>query len=229
MKTTDIYGLPYIEADDLVSAAPAQFKTMAEGIETALVEVDSRNTPAGVKPVIATTLEALAAQTGVTGQTGYVTADTTTANNGPYFWNGSAWLPYATGGMLDDLRNQLTQGYESAKFTWQNTGSFQPDSYGGGMEIVVDRANRLLHVHLSGFKSAVTLSSAFPVFHYASGPKPSRAVNLGCLWSIPGSNFAKQANWNTDGSVSVIGSLAVNDRCLHTPRTLPIPAGVTFA
>ena len=70
MKTTDIYGLPYIEADDLVSAAPAQFKTMAEGIETALAEVDSRNTPAGVKPVIATTLEALAAQTGVTGQTG---------------------------------------------------------------------------------------------------------------------------------------------------------------
>ena len=131
--------------------------------------------------------------------------------------------------MLDDLRNQLTQGYESAKFTWQNTGSFQPDSYGGGMEIVVDRANRLLHVHLSGFKSAVTLSSDFPVFHYASGPKPSRAVSLGCLWSIPGSNFAKQAKWNTDGSVSVIGGMAVNDRCLHTPRTLPIPAGVTFA
>lgn len=117
MKTTDIYGLPYIEAGDLVSAAPAQFKTMAEGIETALAEVDSRNTPAGVKPVIATTLEALAAQTGVTGQTGYVTADTTTANNGPYFWNGSAWLPYATGGMLDDLRNQLTQGYESGTVT----------------------------------------------------------------------------------------------------------------
>lgn len=122
MKTTDIYGLPYIEASDLVSAAPAQFKTMAEGIETALAEVDSRNTPAGVKPVIATTLEALAAQTGVTGQTGYVTADTTTANNGPYFWNGSAWLPYATGGMLDDLRNQLTQGYESGTFSGQTNG-----------------------------------------------------------------------------------------------------------
>ena len=122
MKTTPIYGLPYIEADDLVSSAPAQFKTMAEGIETALTEVDSRNTPAGVKPVIATTLEALAAQTGVTGQTGYVTADTTTANNGPYFWNGSAWLPYATGGMLDDLRNQLTQGYESGTFSGQTNG-----------------------------------------------------------------------------------------------------------
>ena len=122
MKTTPIYGLPYIEADDLVSSAPAQFKTMAEGIETALTEVDSRNTPAGVKPVIATTLEALAAQTGVTGQTGYVTADTTTANNGPYYYNGTAWLPYATGAMLDSLRNQLTQGYESGTFSGQTNG-----------------------------------------------------------------------------------------------------------
>ena len=94
---------------------------MAEGIETALTEVDSRNTPAGVKPVIATTLEALAAQTGVTGQTGYVTADTTTANNGPYYYNGTAWLPYATGAMLDSLRNQLTQGYESGTVTLQTS------------------------------------------------------------------------------------------------------------
>lgn len=122
MKTTPIYGLPYIEAVDLVSSAPAQFKTMAEGIETALTEVDSRNTPAGVKPVIATTLEALAAQTGVTGQTGYVTADTATANNGPYYYNGTAWLPYATGAMLDSLRNQLTQGYESGTFSGQTNG-----------------------------------------------------------------------------------------------------------
>ena len=68
MKTTPIYGLPYIEAGDLVSSAPAQFKTMAEGFENALNEVDSRNTPAGVKPAIATTLETLAGITGVTGQ-----------------------------------------------------------------------------------------------------------------------------------------------------------------
>lgn len=122
MKTTPIYGIPYLDGSDLVSGAPEQFAKMANGVETALTEVDSRNTPAGVKPVIATTLEALAAQTGVTGQTGYVTADTTTANNGPYFWNGSAWLPYATGGMLDDLRNQLTQGYESGTFSGQTNG-----------------------------------------------------------------------------------------------------------
>ena len=122
MKTTDIYGLPYIEAGDLVSAAPAQFKTMAEGDRNRSGRGRFTQHAAGVKPVIATTLEALAAQTGVTGQTGYVTADTTTANNGPYFWNGSAWLPYATGGMLDDLRNQLTQGYESGTFSGQTNG-----------------------------------------------------------------------------------------------------------
>ena len=96
MKTTPIYGLPYIEPADLVSSAPAQFKTMAEGFETALNEVDSRNTPAGVKPAIATTLEALAGIAGVTGQTGYVTADPAESNNGPYCWTGSAWLRYAT-------------------------------------------------------------------------------------------------------------------------------------
>ena len=95
MKTTPIYGLPYIEAGDLVSSAPAQFKTMAEGFENALNEVDSRNTPAGVKPAIATTLETLAGITGVTGQAGYVTADPAKGNNGPYCWTGSAWARQA--------------------------------------------------------------------------------------------------------------------------------------
>lgn len=108
MDKTPIYGLPYINARDLVSGAPAQFKSMAEGVEKALKEVDDRNNTNGVKPMVATTLANLAKLKGVTGQTGYVTSDTTTANNGPYFWNGSAWLPYATKSMLD----QLTQGYE---------------------------------------------------------------------------------------------------------------------
>lgn len=112
MKTTPIYGIPYLDGSDLVSGAPEQFSKMANGVETALTEVDNRNTPDGVKPAIATTLETLAGITGVTGQTGYVTADETESNNGPYFWNGTAWLPYATRAMLDALRNQLTQGYE---------------------------------------------------------------------------------------------------------------------
>ena len=69
--------------------------------------MDSRNTPAGVKPAIATTLETLAGITGVTGQTGYVTADPAEGNNGPYYWSGSAWLPYATGAMLDALSSRV--------------------------------------------------------------------------------------------------------------------------
>lgn len=103
MKTTPIYGLPYIEAGDLVSSAPAQFKTMAEGFENALNEVDSRNTPAGVKPAIATTLETLAGITGVTGQAGYVTADPAEGNNGPYCWTGSAWARIATISDVSDI------------------------------------------------------------------------------------------------------------------------------
>lgn len=117
MDKTPIYGLPYINASDLVSGAPAQFKSMAEGVEKALKEVDDRNNTNGVKPMVATTLANLAKLKGVTGQTGYVTSDTTTANNGPYFWNGSAWLPYATKSMLD----QLTQGYEAGTVTLQTT------------------------------------------------------------------------------------------------------------
>ncbi len=108
MKTTPIYGIPYLEGNDLVSSAPEQFANMANGVETALNnEVDNRNTPAGVKPAIATTLETLAGLTGVTGQTGYVTADPTESNNGPYYWSGSAWLPYATGTMLDALSSRV--------------------------------------------------------------------------------------------------------------------------
>uniref|UniRef100_UPI00359CB63E hypothetical protein n=1 Tax=Bifidobacterium adolescentis TaxID=1680 RepID=UPI00359CB63E len=107
MKTTPIYGIPYLEGSDLVSGAPEQFANMANGVETALNEVDNRNTPEGVKPAIATTLETLAGITGVTGQTGYVTADPTESNNGPYYWDGTAWLPYVTGAMLDALSSRV--------------------------------------------------------------------------------------------------------------------------
>ena len=103
MKTTPIYGIPYLDGSDLVSGAPEQFAKMANGVETALTEVDSRNTPAGVKPVIATTLETLAGITGVTGQAGYVTADPAEGNNGPYCWTGSAWARIATISDVSDI------------------------------------------------------------------------------------------------------------------------------
>lgn len=123
----------------------------------------------------------------------------------------------------------LTQPLLYAKFKWQDTKSFQPDAYGGGMQIVVDERNRLLHVDLSGFKSTVSLSHDYPVFQYASGVKPSKAVSLGCLWGLPVGSWAKQATWNANGTIMVVGGLANGDRCMHTPRTLPIPDGVTFS
>ena len=130
---------------------------------------------------------------------------------------------------MSDVWDSLTQPLLYAKFKWQDPKSFQPDAYGGGMQIVVDERNRLLHVDLSGFKSTVNLSHDYPVFQYASGVKPSKAVSLGCLWALPVGNWAKQATWNANGTIMVVGGLSNGDRCMHTPRTLPIPDGVTFS
>ena len=130
---------------------------------------------------------------------------------------------------MSDVWDSLTQPLLYAKFKWQDTKSFQPDAYGGGMQIVVDERNRLLHVDLSGFKSTVNLNRDYPVFQYASGVKPSKAVSLGCLWALPVGNWAKQATWNANGTIMVVGGLSNGDRCMHTPRTLPIPDGVTFS
>lgn len=88
--TTPIYGLTYPEGSDLVSTAPDSFKSMAETFEQALDQVDRRDTPEGVKPVIATTLETLASITGVTGQPGFVTGGND--DNGPYVWDGTQWV-----------------------------------------------------------------------------------------------------------------------------------------
>lgn len=87
--TTPIYGLSYPEGSDLVSTAPDSFKSMAETFEQALDQVDRRTTPEGVKPAVATTLEALRQITGVTGQTGYVTGGN---DDGPYVWDGAQWV-----------------------------------------------------------------------------------------------------------------------------------------
>lgn len=122
MKTTPIYGISYIEGGDLVSNAAAGFRKAAETTEAALKLVDQRSTIQGVKPVIAGTLTTLATMRGATGQTGYVTSDGN--NNGPYCWNGSAWVKYAQNTQIDSLQSQIdaiTQGYESGTVTLQTT------------------------------------------------------------------------------------------------------------
>lgn len=113
MKTTPTYGISYIEGGDLVSNAAAGFRKAAETTEAALKLVDQRSTIAGVKPAIAGTLATLATMRGSTGQTGYVTSDGN--NNGPYCWNGSAWVKYAQDTQINSLQSQIaaiTQGYE---------------------------------------------------------------------------------------------------------------------
>lgn len=122
MKTTPTYGISYIEGSDLVSNAAAGFKKAAETTEAALKLVDQRSTVEGVKPVIAVTLARLATMRGTTGQTGYVTSDGN--NNGPYCWNGSAWVKYAQNTQINSLQSQIaaiTQGYESGTVTIQTT------------------------------------------------------------------------------------------------------------
>lgn len=122
MKTTPIYGISYIEGGDLVSNAAAGFRKAAETTEAALKLVDQRSTIEGVKPVIAGTLTTLATMRGATGQTGYVTSDGN--NNGPYCWNGSAWVKYAQNTQINSLQSQIdaiTQGYESGTVTLQTT------------------------------------------------------------------------------------------------------------
>ena len=122
MKTTPIYGISYIEGGDLVSNAAAGFRKTAETTEAALKLVDQRSTVEGVKPVIAGTLASLATRRGVTGQTGYVTSDGN--NNGPYCWNGSAWVKYAQNTQINSLQSQIaaiTQGYESGTVTLQTS------------------------------------------------------------------------------------------------------------
>lgn len=122
MKTTPIYGISYIEGGDLVSNAAAGFRKAAETTEAALKLVDQRSTVEGVKPVIAGTLASLATRRGATGQTGYVTSDGN--NNGPYCWNGSAWVKYAQNTQINSLQSQIaeiTQGYESDTVTLQTS------------------------------------------------------------------------------------------------------------
>lgn len=122
MEITPIYGISYIEGGDLVSNAAAGFKKAAETTEAALKLVDQRSTIQGVKPVIAGTLATLATMRGSTGQTGYVTSDGN--NNGPYCWNGSAWVKYAQNTQINSLQSQIaaiTQGCESGTVTIQTT------------------------------------------------------------------------------------------------------------
>lgn len=104
MKHTDVYGLPYLEPDDFVRNAPAQFQETAKTYEKVLQQLDKRVMPAGVAPVTAATYEGLSAQTGRPGQVGYVSA-ATTDGGGMYVW-ADTWVPVATADTIFDILPQ---------------------------------------------------------------------------------------------------------------------------
>lgn len=89
--TTTNYKIPYPSGSDLVSKAPAQLQALAEKVDSALKEVDSRATTEGTAPIVVTTQSQLNSATANTGQIGYVTGDSTQEKRGPYIRGTSSW------------------------------------------------------------------------------------------------------------------------------------------
>ena len=219
--TTPIYGLSYPEGSDLVSTAPDSFRAMADTFEQALDQVDRRNTPAGVKPVIATTRNTLATLTGVTGQTGYVTADVA-ANNGAYVWTGSAWVKFAVASDVSAMRQWVKFG-----FRMQNDASFTGLAYGGENRLLYNAALRLIRVELAPFRSTVDVDR-YQVYQPSSGTiKPSKSLGIGQA-ILDGGTMGRELTLNTDGTVSV-GPEIKNGNLIHPlPNLIPVPSDVTI-
>lgn len=219
--TTPIYGLSYPEGSDLVSTAPDSFRAMADTFEQALDQVDRRNTPAGVKPVIATTRNTLATLTGVTGQTGYVTADVA-ANNGAYVWTRSAWVKFAVASDVSAMRQWVKFG-----FRMQNDASFTGLAYGGENRLLYNAALRLIRVELAPFRSTVDVGR-YQVYQPSSGTiKPSKSLGIGQA-ILDGGTMGRELTLNTDGTVSV-GPEIKNGNLIHPlPNLIPVPSDVTI-
>lgn len=99
-------------------------------------------------------------------------------------------------------------------------------TYGATNTITVK--DGLIFVDLSSFRSSVNVGN-FTVWMFKSGVKPSKAVGLGCVANVAGMAYGKQATWNTDGSVTLVGGIGSNDVVQCFQRIIPVPDGVTFA
>ncbi|MGE4628357.1 hypothetical protein ACEWFW_08140 [Bifidobacterium catenulatum subsp. kashiwanohense] len=82
-------------------------------------------------------------------------------------------------------------------------------------------------MELSSFRSTVEVGD-FPVWLFKAGVKPSETVGLGCVANVAGTTYGKQARWNTDGSVTLIGGLGSSDIVQCFPKIIPVPDGVEF-
>ena len=68
----------------------------------------------------------------------------------------------------------------------------------------------------------------YRVWLFQAGVKPSKTVGLGCVANVAGAAYGKQATWNTDGSVTLIGGVASSDIVQCFSKTIPVPDGVEF-
>ena len=108
---------------------------------------------------------------------------------------------------------------------WQSTGSFVPAAYGASNTITV--RDGLIFVDLSSFRSTVKVGD-YSVWLFEEGVKPSRTVGLGCVANVAGIAYGKQARWNADGSVTLIGGVGSSDIVQCFSKIIPVPDGVEF-
>lgn len=80
---------------------------------------------------------------------------------------------------------------------------------------------------LSSFRSTVKVSD-FTVWLFKAGVKPSKKISLGCVANVNGAAYGKQADWNTDGSVTIIGGVGSSDIVQCFQRIIAVPDGVEF-
>ena len=153
--------------------------------------------------------------------------------------SGTVWIPIAripisgiTAGTPVMLVKQLppmSQLWDSVTQTcqlqWQSTGSFVPAAYGASNTITV--RDGLIFVDLSSFRSTVNVGN-FTVWLFKAGVKPSKTIGLGCVANVNGTMHGKQATWNTDGSVALIGGVGSSDIVQCFSKIIPVPDGVEF-
>lgn len=134
--------------------------------------------------------------------------------------DGSRWI--RTGGAW----SREYQAGQQALFQVQDANSFQMPK---ASRIAVCQPLGVLYADLSSFHSTVDVPP-FPLYQYAGGPKPSKAVDLGALGVLVRNGVgAKGYRWDPDGTISCTGSIANGDDVIMHPAIIPIPDGVTFA
>lgn len=166
-------------------------------------------------------------------------ADPTVPSGSIHSASGTAWIPIAripisgitpgTPVMLIKQLPPMSKLWDSVTQTcqlrWQDTASFVPAFYGASNTITVK--DGLIFVNLSSFRSTVKVGD-YSVWLFEEGVKPSRTVGLGCVANVAGIAYGKQARWNTNGSVTLIGGVGSADIVQCFSKIIPVPDGVEF-